>query len=64
LYEFIVVPAASGPAAGPIVAPATVGVKFHDTPVLVVPVTRAFRVAVCPSESVLGWMLSVTITAP
>ena len=45
-------------------APATVGVTFQVTPVLVVPVTSATRLAVCPSARVLELVLKVTITAP
>src|ERR1035441_10910925 len=60
VYEFVEVPLASGPAGGPMVAPATVGVKLHITPVLVpAPVTSATRFAVCPSVNVLGTALKV-----
>jgi hypothetical protein len=63
--EFVEVPLASGPAGGPLVAPASVGVKLQVTAaVVVVPVTTAFRLAVCPSDRVLGTALNVTITAP
>ena len=64
LYEFVVVPAGVRARRRTDGGSGDVGVKLHDTPALVAPVTRAFRLAVCPSDRVLGWMLSVTITAP
>ncbi len=64
LYEFVDLPLASGPAGGPMVAPATVGAKLHVTPVLVAPFTKATRVAVCPSLKLFELVLRVTITAP
>src|ERR1035441_7186674 len=50
VHEFVEVPLASGPEGGPMVAPATVGVKLHATPLLVVPSTSATRFAVCPDR--------------
>jgi hypothetical protein len=65
VYEFVEVPLASGPAGGPMVAPAMVGVKLQITPVLVpAPVTSATRFAVCPSVNALEVVLKVMVTAP
>jgi hypothetical protein len=65
VYVLVVAPLASGPEGVPRVAPATVGVKFQVTAaVVVVPVTSAFRLAVCPSVNVLGTALKVMLTAP
>jgi hypothetical protein len=63
--EFVEVPLASGPEGGPMVAPATAGVKLHSTPVLVpAPSTSATRFAVCPSVKALELVLKVMLTAP
>src|ERR1022692_2114863 len=62
--EFVEVPLASGPEGGPMVAPATAGVKLHATPLLVVPSTSATRFAVCPSVKALELVLKVMLTAP
>src|ERR1035441_2724089 len=65
MYEFVEVPLASGPDGGPMVAPVTVGVKVHVTPVLVpAPSTSATRFAVCPSVKALELVLKVMLTAP
>jgi hypothetical protein len=65
VYEIVVAPLALGPTGVPMVAPATVGVKLHVTAaVVVVPVTTAFRLDVCPSVKALELALRVMVTAP
>src|ERR1035438_4621818 len=62
--EFVVVPLASGPAGGPMTAPATVGEKLQVTAALAAGSTNATRVAVCPSVKALELALKVMLTAP